>query len=124
MDFATNNKAIYLQIADDIADKVLSGEYEADKRIPSVREYAAMVAVNVNTVMRAYELLSQTGVLYNKRGLGFFVAPDAPQVVADRRKAEFIDDELPRLFRRLSLLGLTPRALAGLYENYLNDNQN
>lgn len=51
------SKAIYLQIADRICDEVLLGQYQEDERIPSVREYAAVVEVNANTVMRSYDYL-------------------------------------------------------------------
>ena len=57
-------KGIYLQIADRICDEVLLGIYNEDDRIPSVREYAALVEVNVNTMMRSYEYLQQQGVIY------------------------------------------------------------
>ena len=49
------SKAIYLQIADRICDEVLLGQYQEEERIPSVREYAAVVEVNANTVMRSYD---------------------------------------------------------------------
>ena len=51
------SKAIYLQIADRICDEVLLGQYREEERIPSVREYAAVVEVNANTVMRSYDYL-------------------------------------------------------------------
>ena len=51
------SKAIYLQIADRICDEVLLGQYQEEERIPSVREYAAVVEVNANTVMRSYDYL-------------------------------------------------------------------
>ena len=51
------SKAIYLQIADRICDEVLLGQYREEERIPSVREYAAVVEVNANTVMRSYDRL-------------------------------------------------------------------
>ena len=68
------SKAIYLQIADRICDEVLLGQYQEEERIPSVREYAAVVEVNANTVMRSYDYLQTQGVIYNKRGIGYFVS--------------------------------------------------
>lgn len=66
------SRAIYLQIADRICDDILLGQYEEEGRIPSVREYASIVEVNANTVMRSYEYLQSQEVIYNKRGIGFF----------------------------------------------------
>lgn len=63
------SRAIYLQIADRICDDILLGQYEEEWRIPSVREYASIVEVNANTVMRSYEYLQSQEVIYNKRGM-------------------------------------------------------
>ncbi len=79
MIFEENNKAIYLQIADRICDDIMQGKYDSDNRIPSVREYAASVEVNANTVMRSYERLTSRNLIFNKRGIGFFVSPDAKE---------------------------------------------
>lgn len=54
------SKAIYLQIADRICDEILLGQYQEEERIPSVREYAAMVEVNANTVSAFVRLSSVT----------------------------------------------------------------
>lgn len=72
-----SNKAIYLQISDIICEKILSGELKADDRIPSVREYGASIGVNPNTVMRTYEKLTNEGIIYNKRGIGYFIGERA-----------------------------------------------
>lgn len=81
-----DNKAIYLQIADRIGDEVLNGQLQIDGKIPSVREMAAQIEVNANTVARTYEYLQQSGVIYTKRGLGYFVAPDARKAIVRQRK--------------------------------------
>lgn len=57
------SRAIYLQIADRICDDILLGQYEEEGRIPSVREYASIVEVNANTVMRSYEYLQSQEVI-------------------------------------------------------------
>lgn len=124
MEFNDSNRAIYLQIADAIADRVLTGDLPPDARIPSVREYAATVMVNVNTVMRAYDHLSTLGVIYNKRGLGFFTAADGAARVAETRRREFIDGGgIDRMFKQLSMLGISPDELTRMYNNYLNTPQ-
>lgn len=122
MIFKENNKAIYLQIADMICDQVLAGTLSAGQRIPSVREYASTLEVNANTVMRSYDYLESLGVIYNRRGVGFFIADDAGRIVADLRRSTFLDDELGDYFRRLGLLGVTPQELSIMYENYLKKN--
>ena len=66
------SKSIYLQIADRICDEILQGQYMEEERIPSVREYAATVEVNANTVVRTYDYLQGQEIIYNKRGIGYF----------------------------------------------------
>lgn len=122
IDFNNNTKAIYLQIADDICDKVLTGVFTPDERIPSVREYAALVEVNVNTVMRAYDYLAGLEIIYNKRGLGFFASPDARQKVIELRRREVLGDGVQAVFRQLAMLDITPAQLSEMYQHYL-DNQ-
>lgn len=79
MDFKEKDRAIYLQIADRICDEVLSGALRPGERIPSVRSYAAAIEVNANTAMRAYDYLSGIEVIFNRRGIGYFVSENAPE---------------------------------------------
>lgn len=120
--FQENNKAIYLQIAERVHDDVLSGALCPGRRLPSVREYAAAVQVNPNTVMRTYELLARDGIITNRRGIGFFLTDEAPAIIRDLRIARLMDSELPALFRRVALLGVTPDELAAAYARYLSEN--
>ena len=121
IDFNNSSKAIYLQLADDICDKILTGTFVPDERIPSVREYAAQVEVNVNTVMRAYDYLSSLEIIYNKRGLGFFAATDARLRVIDQRRRELLGDTAVNFFRQLDMLDITPARLADMYQQYLDN---
>lgn len=121
MTFEENNKAIYLQIADRISDDIMRGRYDADGRIPSVREYAAAVEVNANTVMRSYERLTQRGLIFNKRGIGFFVTPDAKDKILHERHEELFSRQLPPLFELMKHLGVTPDRLADAYRRFLAD---
>ena len=119
MDFNTN-RPIYLQIADGVMDSVISGEYSPGERIPSVRDYAAKVVVNFNTVMRSYDWLQQHGVIYNRRGIGFFIADDARERIATMRREAFFSEEADHFFSRLRSFGLSPDDLAALYRAYLD----
>ena len=105
MDFH-GEKPIYLQIADALCESVLSGTLKADERIPSVREYGAQIGVNPNTVMRTFEKLTADGIIYNKRGIGYFVSADARERILDAQKAEFLEKDVPAILRKMQLLGL------------------
>ena len=105
MDFH-GEKPIYLQIADVFCENILTGTLKADERIPSVREYGAEIGVNPNTVMRVYEKLTAEGIIYNKRGIGYFVSEDARERILDTQRKEFLETEVPVIRRKMELLGL------------------
>ena len=103
----TNDKPIFQQMADRLSDEILACVYQDDDRIPSVREYAVLLEVNTNTAVKAYEELSRANIIYNKRGLGYFVTPGAKQQILTERKQTFMKEQLPELFRQMHLLGIT-----------------
>lgn len=110
MEFS-QNKPIYLQIVDSFYDKILSGQLKDEDRIASVRETGAVIGVNPNTVMRSYEKMTSDGVIYNRRGIGYFIAPAAREkVLADQRRS-FIEEQWPAIRRKMTLLGLDPSEL-------------
>lgn len=101
-----NDKAIYLQMADRLCDEILAGTYADDDRVPSVREYAVALEVNTNTAVKAYEALARDGVIYNRRGLGYFVTPGARATIMEQRRRAFLGDTLPAILRQMRLLGI------------------
>ena len=103
-----SNKSIYLQICDAICERILSGNLAPDERIPSVREYGADISVNPNTIMRSYEKLTNEGIIYNRRGIGYFISPGARDIVLENMKKDFLENELPHIVRKMNLLGIKP----------------
>lgn len=114
--------SIYLQIAEFICEKILLKAWAVDERIPSVRELAMQLEVNPNTVMRTYEFLQQQNIIYNQRGIGYFVGPDAVKNAMQYRKTEFMDTELPALFRNMYLLGMDVEELKPRFEKFKKQN--
>ena len=106
-----NNKPIYIQIADSMCEAVLAGKYAAGERIPSVREWSASIGVNRNTVARSYERLTDKGIIFNKRGIGFFLADDARERIIEEEKRMFIEEELPAVLKKAELLGVNLKVL-------------
>ena len=115
-----DNKAIYLQIADRIGDQILSGTLTPEGKVPSVRELAAEIEVNANTVARTYEYLQQRGIIYTKRGLGYFVSPDAREKIVDLRRQQLMQGEMDYFLGQLKAVGITPAELQQIYSDYLN----
>lgn len=121
MNFSTE-KAIYVQIADRLCDEILTGKFADDERIPSVREYAVLLEVNTNTTVKSYDLLEQQGVIYKKRGLGYFVTAGAKEKILDERRREFMETRLPEMFRQMRMLGIGLEEVEKAWRTPINKN--
>ncbi|MBO8484639.1 MAG: GntR family transcriptional regulator [Bacteroidetes bacterium] len=108
-----SNKPIFLQIYDSICERILSGESPEGSRILSVRDLGAEIGVNPNTVMRSYERLTNDGIIFNKRGIGYFICEGAREKVLEKMREDFMQNELPGILKKIRLLGLSPEVLAG-----------
>ncbi len=111
-----NNKGIFLQIADNISEKVLEGKYPPGEKIPSVRELATEIGVNPNTVMRTYSELQARGIIDNKRGVGYYVGSDAVNIIRQWKRSEFFEYELPVIVRQTKILGISLEELKPYFE--------
>ena len=93
----SNDKPIYLQMADRLCDAVL-------------------LEVNTNTAVKAYEQLAREEIIYNKRGLGYFVTKGAKKQILKARKTAFMKERLPELFRQMQLLDISIDDVAEAYK--------
>jgi Predicted transcriptional regulators len=92
-------KPIYEQIKDGIRKLLLSKAIEPDEKLPSVRELASSLAINPNTISRAYRELESEGYVYSKQGKGTFAS--SPVFINQTRKQELLvtfDDVVTELF--------------------------
>lgn len=108
MDFQ-KQKPIYLQIADRLMEQILGGQ--VDDRMPSVRDVAALMGVNPNTVVRTFDHLQNAEIIYNRRGVGYFVSADAKERILAAQRREFLEDELPAIRQRLKALNISTHEL-------------
>jgi len=122
MQFNNNGQAIYLQIVDYVCEKVLLQVWKPDDKIPSVRELAIQLEVNPNTVARTYEFLKQQDIIYDKRGIGYFISAKGVKNTRSYRKQEFTDKEMPAVFRTMYLLGLEMDDIKASFEQFKNQN--
>jgi DNA-binding transcriptional regulator YhcF (GntR family) len=116
------SRAIYLQIADYICERILLKQWKTDERIPAVRELAVQLEVNPNTVMRTYEFLQGQNIIHNQRGIGYFVSTEAVKNATEYRKTEFIEKELPNIFRNIYLLDMDVDELKPRYDKFKKQN--
>jgi DNA-binding transcriptional regulator YhcF (GntR family) len=105
MDFK-ETQPIYMQITDWACEQILLAKWQSDDRAPSVRELGALLEVNPNTVVRSYDFLENKEILVNKRGVGFFIAPNAADKIREFRKERFFEEELPVVFKTMRLLNI------------------
>jgi len=122
MDF-DSSKPIYLQIVDFFYENILIRKWQEGERIPSVREIAMLVEVNPNTAIRAFTHLQEMEVIYNKRGIGYFVSDNGYQKVLAIRRNEFKQVTLPDVFKKMRLLDVTFEEVKNLYEKNLDEDK-
>jgi GntR family transcriptional regulator len=110
----SDGRPMYLQIMEQIKQRVAVGEWPRGSEIPSIRQLAVALRVSVITIKRAYLELEREGVIVTQQGKGSIVAPDSnlgPQIF-DQELAEHLD----QVARLGTLLGLTPEELSSRLE--------
>ena len=117
-------QAIYLQIGDYLCEQILLGRWNAGDRLLSVRELGVALEVNPNTVMRAYDFLQGKEIIFNKRGVGYFVSEEARQKILHYRKKQFLEQELPLILKNMQLLGMSLSEFENEYNTYLKQHEN
>lgn len=116
-----DDKPIYLQIGDLLCEQILAGTWPPNDKIPSVREMGVSLQVNPNTALRTYDFLQQRGIIFNKRGIGYFVEEDAVKKILVFRREDFFANTLPSFYKTISLLQITPEEILSRYKVYMND---
>ena len=114
----TETQAIYQQVADHVCEMILRAGWPEEGRIPSVRELAMDLQVNPNTVNKGYAYLRDRGIIYNQRGIGYFVSEGAVSLTRELKRADFVAGELPRIFKTMTLIGMDPPELADRWEEF------
>ena len=112
----SDNKPIYKQISEYFYTNILKKKWQVDDRLPSVRELAVLMEVNPNTAMRAFHELQEQEVIYNQRGVGYFLSESGYERVKSIKKEEFIQQKLPAFIDDMNLLGITMEEFEWLYK--------
>ncbi len=119
--FAINyrdSRPIYEQIMDELRKMIISGVFAPDEKLPSVRELAQQLAINPNTIQRAYRELELTGYIYSVAGKGNFAAPR--HEVDETRKAALLA-RLAETVKELRFLGAGDDEIAECLKGGTND---
>ena len=116
------NKAIYLQVAEWVFEQILNGKWKEGDRILSVRELGSNLEVNPNTVLRSYDFLQNLEIILNRRGVGYFVAPNATDIIISYRRTQFVEEEIPLFFKTMNMVKMSWVELEKIYEEYIAKN--
>jgi DNA-binding transcriptional regulator YhcF (GntR family) len=111
-------RPLFQQIAEHVEAAILDGSLPPDSQAPSTNELAAFHRINPATAAKGVNQLVQDGILYKKRGIGMFVAPDARERVLGRRREAFGREFVGPLVQEARRLGLTPEDVKKLIETW------
>jgi len=98
---------IYIQIAGQIEDSILSGAFAEAAQVPSTTEISTLYKINPATVLKGITILTNHGILYKKRGVGMFVKEGAVEKIRRKRKQSFYDDYIVKLLEEAGKLGIS-----------------
>ncbi len=106
IDFS-NDKPIFMQLAEGIEDVILSGAYEEETQIPSTTEISVNYKINPATALKGINMLVDNGIVYKKRGLGMFVSIGAKEKILDKRKVNFFETYITTLVSEAKKLSIS-----------------
>lgn len=107
----SDGSPIYRQLKERVVAMIIDGELKPGDALPSVRTVAAEYQLNPITVSRAFQELSDEGLVEKRRGLGMFVLDGAPQQLLASERQRFLTEEWPLVIERIERLGLDPAEL-------------
>ena len=111
-----DERPIFVQIAEQIEDGILSGAFPEESQIPSTTEISVNYRINPATALKGINLLVDSGIVYKKRGVGMFVSEGAVEVIREKRKVEFFDRYIVRLAEEARKLSLTKKDVEDMIE--------
>lgn len=103
-------RPIYEQVKDGLRKLVVTGAIREGEKLPSVRALAGSLAINPNTIQKAYEALEAEGYVYSVPGKGSFAAPHSG---VDTRRREQLLEQMDALVKELAYLGMSPQDICG-----------
>ena len=119
LDFG-DHRPLYEQIKEKFKELIISGAMTENDKIPSVRELAATLAINPNTIQKAYKDLENEGYIYSQRARGSFVAPQSS--IARQEQTGRMLSELEELLQKMKFCGVEKRmALDAVEQIYQNE---
>ncbi len=108
------SRPIFVQIAEQIENDIISGQMAEETQVPSTNEFAAFYRINPATALKGVSLLVDDGILYKKRGIGMFVSTGARDQIIGKRTDQFQSEFIRPLVAEAAKLGITSTQLADM----------
>ncbi|MDD3959338.1 MAG: GntR family transcriptional regulator [Clostridiaceae bacterium] len=107
-------RPIFLQLAEQLEDGILSGAFPEESQIPSTTEISVRFKMNPATALKGINLLVDDGIIYKKRGLGMFVSEGAVEKLSDKRKEQFFERFVCSMIEEARRLGISESDMIGM----------
>ena len=111
-----DERPIFIQLAEQLEDAILSGVYDEGAQVPSITEYSVAYNINPATALKGINLLVDDELLFKKRGVGMFVSPGAREKLKRRRQEGFYDQKLLPVVRQAKSLDIEKEELKSMIE--------
>jgi GntR family transcriptional regulator len=116
-----SNVPIYIQIEDSIHSMIAAGQLQPGEQLPTIRELAADIRVNLNTVARAYFELDKEGVITTQRGKGTFVSGVPDQKQLEKKRQKLLNSIINAAIKEASNLGYSQEEFSQAFQSALMD---
>jgi len=111
---------IYIQIEDRLHAQIAAGQLQPGEQLPTIRELAADIRVNLNTVARAYFELDREGVISTQRGKGTFVTGVLDQEQIEKKRQQLLHSIIESTMEEAHRLGYSPEEIKKAYQEEMN----
>ena len=108
---------LFIQIAEWIESEILSGNIEEGESIPSTNQFASIYGINPATARKGFDLLTDEGIIYKKRGIGMFVSDGAREKLRSKARNKLIEESVSLLIENAKKLGITRKELIDIIGN-------
>lgn len=109
---------LFIQIAEWIESEILLGNIEEGECIPSTNQFASIYGINPATARKGFDLLTEKGIIFKKRGIGMFVADGAKEKLREKAKTNLIEERISLLVDDAKKLGISKSELIEIIRGF------
>lgn len=113
----TSLTPLFVQVAQWIESEILKDNIREEEQIPSTNQFASIYNINPATARKGFDILTEEGIIYKKRGIGMFVAEGAKEIIKTKAKDRFVNEALVSVLEEADRLGITVDEVIALIKN-------